>query len=163
MTAKETISRDEYTMEQISAQKDTDLELSEQNKVISLFEFIRELNKIKQKAILDIKKYPWLCALSKLPEDPENITVRYRDRVAEATEDNAVLLSVHKPSFHKCPQPEAVLLDWLEPGWDDFKKELQVKEYLPKENSDKRANEETEAEEPERFSDDPARVAAFDA
>ena len=149
-------------MEQISAQKDAELELSEQNKVISLFEFIRELNKLKQKAILDIKKYPWLCALSELPEDPENITVRYRDRVAEAAEDNAVLLSVHKPRFHKCPQPDAVLLDWLEPGWDDYKKELQVKEYLPKESDDKRAPEETEAEEPERFSDDPARVAAFD-
>ena len=138
-------------------------ELTEQNKVISLFEFIRELNKIKQKAILDIKKYPWLCALSELPEDPENITVRYRDRVVEEPEGNAVLLSVHKPRFHKCPHPDAVLLDWLEPGWDDYKKELQVKEYLPKESDDKRAPEEAEAEEPERFSDDPAKVAAFDA
>lgn len=32
--------------------------LSEQEKTISLFEFIKELNKLKQKVVLNIKDYP---------------------------------------------------------------------------------------------------------
>ena len=33
--------------------------LSDQAKVISLFQFIQELNKLKQKVILNVKDYPW--------------------------------------------------------------------------------------------------------
>ena len=51
----------------------SDEELSDQSKTESLFQFIKELNKLKQKAILNIKDYPWTFALSDLPDDPENI------------------------------------------------------------------------------------------
>lgn len=57
--------------------------LSDQAKVISLFQFIQELNKLKQKAILNIKEYPWSFSLSDIPDDPKNIFVHYPDRVAK--------------------------------------------------------------------------------
>ena len=41
--------------------------LSEQEKTVSLFEFIKELNKLKQKVVLNIKDYPWHLAISDIP------------------------------------------------------------------------------------------------
>ena len=78
--------------------------LSDQAKVISLFQFIQELNKLKQKAILNVKDYPWSFSLSDLPNDPENISLHYQDRVSddldsEKAEDGNLILSVHKPEF----------------------------------------------------------------
>ena len=77
-------------------------ELTDQSKTISLFQFIRELNKLKQKAILNMKDYPWTFVLSALPDDPENIKLFYRDRVEDEPENEDgsrenVLLAVHKP------------------------------------------------------------------
>ena len=87
--------------------------LTDQSKTISLFQFIRELNKIKQKAILNTKDYPWIFTLSNLPDDPENIKMYYRDRVEDDAEGEDgghenTLLSVHKPEFQKCPEPDAL-------------------------------------------------------
>lgn len=45
--------------------------ISDQNKVVSLFQFIRELNKLKQKAILNYYDYPWARTVSSLPDDPD--------------------------------------------------------------------------------------------
>ena len=97
--------------------------LTDQQKAVSLFSYIKELNKLKQKAILNIAEYPWSKTVSSLPNDPENITVFYRDRVA--TEDIAsasnVLLSVHKPEYDPCPEPDDCFVDWLEPDWTSFR------------------------------------------
>lgn len=41
--------------------------LSEQEKTVSLFEFIKELNKLKQKIVLNIKDYPWHLDISDIP------------------------------------------------------------------------------------------------
>jgi len=152
---------------------------TEQGKVVSLFQFIRELNKLKQKAILNMKDYPWLFALSNLPDDPENIHVYWRDCV----EDDALssdadlgstLLSVHKPEFQKCPEPDEIFRDWLLDGWDDYRRQVSVKEYitLQKEKEsvltslfDVRHEEDgEETGEPILiyFSDDADRVAAYD-
>lgn len=150
--------------------KKTETELTDQNKVVSLFQFIQELNKLKQKAVLNVKDYPWFFALSKLPDDPENITLQYRDRVEnEDAGISSVLLSVRKPEFKRCPEPEAIFREWLEPGWNDYKQEATVKETLekPDEEADKplslfETNNE-EKPEPERFGDNEARVKAFES
>ena len=46
--------------------------------VVSLFEFIKELNQSKQRSILDYTEYPWAKALSSFSKDPENIVINYR-------------------------------------------------------------------------------------
>lgn len=60
--------------------------LSEQEKTVSLFEFIKELNKLKQKVVLNIRDYPWHLAISDIPVFSEYINVSYRDRVEEESE-----------------------------------------------------------------------------
>ena len=107
----------------------------EQNKVISLFQFISELNKLKQKAILNYKDYPYFWELSKIPNDPDNIKIYYRDRVDEEIFDSSadsgdILLSVHKPEFQKCPEPDLIFEDWLNFGWDNFHNSASVKDSI---------------------------------
>lgn len=113
----------------------TEAALTDQSKTIALFQFIRELNKLKQKAILNIMDYPWMLALSALPEDPENIRVYYRDRVEDELENEDgkrenTLLSVHKPEFQKCPEPDAIFKNWLLSGWDNYRNEPEVKKII---------------------------------
>ena len=57
--------------------------LTKEEKVVSLFEFIRELNKLKQTVVLKASDYPWYRTIDSFPEDTENINIYYRDRVEE--------------------------------------------------------------------------------
>lgn len=104
-----------------------------QTKVVSLFQFIRELNKLKQKAIVNYEDYPWAKTVSSLPDDPDNIFVFYRDRVDNdgSADDDNILLSVRKPEFEKCPPPDPLFAQWLQPGWDLFKNAPLYYEVLP--------------------------------
>lgn len=142
--------------------------ISDQNKVVSLFQFIRELNKLKQKAILNYYDYPWARTVSSLPDDPDNISVFYRDRVEneDVTEGGSVLLAVHKPEFEKCPEPDAIFVSWLKPRWDSFRNDPQYIEFrsLNEEQPDHKSDEEQESpEEKEFFTDDLNRVNAYKA
>ena len=101
--------------------------LSEQEKTISLFEFIKELNKLKQKVVLNIKDYPWRLAISDIPVFSEYIKVSYRDRVEEESETtDDLLLSIRKFEFEECPIPDELFADWLISGWDDYHTEAEV-------------------------------------
>lgn len=136
-------------------------DLTDQAKVVSLFQFIQELNKLKQNAILNIKEYPWSFFFSNIPNDPENICLHYQDRVSEDSQekvnDNNVILSVHKPEFQKCPSPELPLELWLSPGWDDFHQDASIVPSMP----GKEIDEETGAPVQVFFADDPNRQIQF--
>lgn len=142
---------------------------TEQDKVISLFGFIRELNKLKYKSVLNFKEHPWWFPVEKLPECPEYISFQYRDRVEdEGIDIDTTILSVSKPEFSRCPEPDAIFYDWLESGWDDYRKDVQLKEVsdhieLNKGSFGSPNLEQEDIVEPERFSDDEERVAAFTA
>ncbi len=85
-------------------------EFTKQEKVISLFKFIEELNKFKQKVVLTVSDYPWWRSVDSLPDHPKNIRVYYRDRVEEEDAENITdaLLSVHKPEFQSFPNPDPI-------------------------------------------------------
>lgn len=136
--------------------------LSDQAKVISLFQFIEELNKLKQKAILNIREYPWSVPFSDIPVDPENIILHYPDRVAEDSasenDDEAEqILAVHKPEFQKCPDPELSFELWLKPGWEDFRQEASVTPSMPGKQSDNGSGTSADIS----FSDDPFREKQY--
>ncbi len=85
----------------------------------------------KQKVVLNVKSYDWYINLSDIPQDPENIKVFYRDRVEEEnTDTDTRLLSVHKPEFQKCPEPDSILLEWLIEGWSSFRNDVHVRVSL---------------------------------
>jgi len=129
--------------------------LTRQERAVSLFEFIRELNKLKQKVVLNMHDYLLCRPLSTLPDDPEHIQVYFRDRVEEdapEADQSDVLLRLRKPEFEPCPPPPPVLDSWLVPGWDSWLSEAQTIPDPPLP---------PEGESPELFSDDPARPTAF--
>lgn len=133
----------------------------QQEKIIALFQFIKELNQLKYKPILNIQDYPWYFSLSNLPNDPDNIRLFYRDRVEEDKseindESGDILLSIRKPEFQKCPSPDKIFYDWLLPGWDDFHKNASVRSYI-KYESDKNRNK----NKVEYFRDSKERIAAY--
>lgn len=131
---------------------DNAAELTQQEKAISLFEFIKELNQLKQKPVLNMAEHPWCRTLSQLPDDPEHIRVGYRDRVEEESpegDDGVVLLAVRKPVPEPCPAPGKEFAGWLLPGWDNFRGEAAFRSF------------ESRGDAVEFFSDDAARAAAF--
>ena len=138
-----------------------DNSVQDQTKVVSLFQFIRELNKLKQKAIVNYAEYPWARTVSSLPDDPDNISVFYRDRVEndDSADDGNILLSVRKPEFEKCPLPDSVFAEWLQPGWDLFKNEPSYFEIKPTvQNTGTPSDIDNEAE---KFTDNFKRVDAY--
>ena len=137
--------------------------LSEQEKTVSLFEFIKELNKLKQKVVLNIKDHLWHFAISDIPVFPEYIKVLYRDRVEEESETtDDLLLSIRKPEFEAYPIPDELFADWLADGWDDYHTETEVmpEQDVTSENPDKDEFSEEDAAV-ERFEDNPERVTAY--
>lgn len=137
--------------------------LSDQEKTIALFEFIKELNKLKQKVVLNVADYPWHLSISDLPDASEYITVAYRDRVAEEDESASdVLLSVRKPEFEKCPTPSELFSDWLRPGWDDYHMEASITiEKTFAADASETTESSTEIAYIERFEDSKERVEAY--
>lgn len=92
-------------------------ELTKQKKVVSLFKFIEEINKLKQKIVLRVSDYPWWYSINDLPDDSENIKVYYRDYAEEDSETGPnTLLPVHKPEFQSCPEPDLRFEEWLDQG-----------------------------------------------
>ena len=102
---------------------------SKQEKVVSLFKFIEELNKLKQKVILNVSDYPWWRSIDSFPNDSENIKVYYRDQ-EDADRISDVLLSVHKPEFETCPEPDFGVVSWLELGWNDYRCSVKIKDKI---------------------------------
>ena len=142
-------------------------QLATQNKVVALFQFIEELNKLKQKSVINVNDYNnngWYFPLSNLPDDPDNITVFYRDRVKdEDASIGSTLLSVHKPEFTRCPSPDALFASWLEYGWDNYRYKASVKSVLSDKNEAQASLLETDSDEEtvEHFEDNADRVAAY--
>ncbi|WP_196592045.1 AAA domain-containing protein [Pectinatus frisingensis] len=103
----------------------------QKEKVIDLFQFIREISLLKTNIIRDIHKQNWHQFFDMIPQDECNIVLNYRDRLEEDenasdVEDDSIL-SMRKPAFQTCPEPNEVFKDWLEPGWDKFSNHVTVK------------------------------------
>lgn len=140
--------------------------LTSQEKVVLLFKYIRDLNALKQKIILRASDHPWFRPISWLPIDEENIHVYYRDKVEEELPDTtAVLLSVHKPEFSRCPEPDSILREWLFPGWDMYSREVNKRERIERTPVKKLGDDSAGDDDVivELFTDNAARVRAYNS
>ena len=145
----------------VGSEKEKTNVLTDQEKVISLYKFIRDLSAIKQKVVLNVKYYDWYCDILGIPRDAHNIEVFYRDRVEEESAGTgSELLRVHKPEFQKCPEPDDVLTEWLNQGWESFRNEVRIIENKNISNEDSEENAE-DIVKVERFDDDEMRVKAY--
>ncbi len=103
-------------------------------KVIALFNFINDFCSLKTRVITDIKNHNYICYFKDIPEDVENITLIYRDRVEEESTTDDTILKLKKPEFQVCPKPPDDIVDWLVPGWEKFRNSANCKRTLTEES-----------------------------
>lgn len=133
------------------------------DKVIALYKYVKELCALKYTVVTDVSKQYWTCFLKDIPNDPDNITMYYRDRVEEETSDSMVLLEVRKPEFQRCPEPPASIIKWLKPGWDRFTNIPVFKETLvDSAEADLTADDDDTHRDIEHFKDSDTRTQAYE-
>ena len=130
-------------------------------KALALFSYIKEIVSLKYRVVTNIKDQLWSRSLSDLPEDKY---VRFDPELTLVDSDNnLVLLSVKKPSdseYKDCPQPDESFIEWLKPGWDNYKKSADYYEVLPQDNESD--NDEALDINTEYFTDDQKRLDAYE-
>lgn len=89
-------------------------------KVKILFEYLSELSMLRNKTVTDVKAQKWSLFFDDIPNDEKNIKVYSRDVYEDTESDSSVLLSVKKPNFQNCPNPQQAVLKWLKKDWEDF-------------------------------------------
>ena len=126
-------------------------------KIISLYKFISEFCKVKNKIITNDKSYLWTFSIDNIPEDEDNISLLYSDKNDSEDENEELydepnyLLKVHKPEFQKCPEPPLDLKRWLLDNWNYHKNDAKIREKI------ERINSKTNETETELFDDDSNR------
>lgn len=121
-------------------------------KLVSLFQYIDEVNSFKRKKIVNIRDHEWSKRFEDMPLDNPDVLVGEAD---SHDEDLDVILSVVKPETIPVPEPDDSFVDWLEYGWEYYDEEVVVKDTLDSDYDDD--------EEVEHFEDDPKRVAKYKA
>jgi len=129
-------------------------------KIIALYKYIAQLCALKYRVVTDVDKQYWTRYLKDIPDAPEYISIFYRDRVEEETNDDSVLLTVKKPDFQRCPEPHDVISEWLEPGWDRFTNEVKIKNTISENDAEVIDDKEQVYE---IFSDSEQRVNVFES
>lgn len=145
-------------------QNSSNLEIKDN--VVSLFNFIKEMNKLRKISILNIDNYPWKFNISDIPKNLESIVINYRDRNSSEEEDSYlddVLLSVKKQEFEICPNPDPIFIDWLDCDWKKYTVDATVKAVIYKKEVNKTIEEiqPDYNENKEYFDDDIERVNTF--
>jgi very-short-patch-repair endonuclease len=112
-----------------------------------LFEFIRRFEERRVPARRSIDEALWKLALPELPRHP-GIRIG-----SEGDADDAPVLTIRQPTMTPCPDPPAVLHDWLLPGW----REPERKPEVHRSRNRMRVNETVT----ERFEDVAARKVAM--
>lgn len=93
----------------------------DQDKVINVFKFLKGMNLLKAKTVLNVKDYRWRLWMEDVPEDADHILLANRNTAGDY-EMSPELLSVQKPEHKLCPAPDEQLERWLEKekDWRDF-------------------------------------------
>lgn len=123
-------------------------------KILRLFQFLKQYNNIKNPIITDISSQVWYKWLDDLPQYETIVNNIYGDEVEE-------ILKVKRPVLKECPKPPVELENWLEEGWKYINAELKVKREIKLENKSDNNDEEKNTYLIENFADDKDRVGKF--
>ncbi|MDO5085953.1 MAG: hypothetical protein Q4D47_05880, partial [Erysipelotrichaceae bacterium] len=106
--------------------KKNSVKYKENENIISLFQFVKEIEENKQKKrILKVDKSEFFKYIRDLRNN-KYIKINYQDKTEDVKENSTVLLSVKKTSFQSCPSPDKIFKDWLKEEWDNFRTDLSL-------------------------------------
>lgn len=148
------------------------VEISANDKVLALFNYITEFTNLRQKTVRHIDSQFWKKPLSDIPQGTKYITINDRTP-STAHEFDDVILEIYKPELKPCPEPDEILLDWLADGWDSPHKEATFHEIRGKGSnefaeeqssffdSEKASEHDSSLSYVEHFNDDESRANAY--
>ena len=134
-------------------------------KLTRVFRYLEALNQHRNPAKRQIREQLWSLWLHDLPE---HVSIKRggakskltksdgKENQSDAAETANFILRVQRPSLTLPPAPPAEIADWLEEGWDDPSRDVEIVEA--REQSEERAEN-----PPEKFWDNPARKGAFES
>lgn len=96
-------------------------------RVINLFEFLKQYNVVKNPIISSIDKQEWHYWLDQMPTHQV-----IKNNIFKNVEMGQLILSVKKPLITECPEPLGDFVDWLEKGWNKPEKEAKIKKSVQK-------------------------------
>ena len=92
-------------------------------KVSLLYQYIKQFCMLRNKVITDIRNQKEFFYFDDFPNAPEFITINYRDRLENISEEEIYknpILTIKKPEFQVCPKPPSELIEYLDPGWEQY-------------------------------------------
>lgn len=89
----------------------------------ALYTYIRELYKLKNTTVTDVRRQQWCCFYGELPKCGGYVKAAGRDEL-----EDGMLLRVGKPAFSPCPAPPACLRGWLLDGWQSYSAPIALRE-----------------------------------
>lgn len=125
-------------------------------KIIRLFEFLKQYNNIKNPIITDISNQVWKKWLDNLPQHEtiiNNILSLQSDDVEE-------ILKVKRPILKECPKLPNELNKWVEKGWENINAQIKIKKEISVRNEVSIDNK--DEYKIEKFEDDKERVTTFE-
>lgn len=96
---------------------------NDKEKLIRLFEFLKQYNNIKNPVIQDINKQQWNKNLDNIPNHEDIINNIYK------SEEDQILI-VKKPELRNCPSPSKTIESWIEGEWKNPKKNITNKKSI---------------------------------
>lgn len=126
-------------------------------RISRVFQYLCEYERIRAEPKRRLAEYEWVLRFGDLPAVPTisiGESVSAADEAAGSPHGADYGLEIRRPATTSCPPPSAAIREWVQPGWERFPgfvERVETKNRL----------DEDGATVTEKFSDDPARVAAF--
>lgn len=122
---------------------------SSRQKIQQIFNYLRELNKIKTPPTSDIDSYQWKLKIRQLSQYP---SIQISNVEENSDEDWIIKVTRHKET--DCPKLPAVLIDWVENNWDKLNEKCSYVKLKNLKNKDGKTFT-------ENFEDNTERVEAY--
>jgi len=123
-------------------------------RLTKLFKFLKAYADLRHPPVRNIDQQPGVIWLGNLPAHPAVELFQEAPNPDEFSEDNDIILRLARPAITPCPEPPAILAEWLTPGWEEFSGPVEARSSRTLTGSDEHKIE-------VHFHADPQRPAAL--
>ena len=95
-------------------------------RLTKLFKYLKAYSDLRYPSVRDIDQQPGVIWLGKLPENPAVELFCETPRIEEFSEDDDIVLRLQRPTTKPCPEPPSILSEWLAPGWNDHRGQVEA-------------------------------------